>query len=83
METKTSDQDILDACGEEMVSFTSDVQKMVTNQKLLVTLSPEPVHFAIFEMWKRFNMEIQEIRKETDVRVDQCLAKKMEAILTL
>ena len=56
---------------------------MVTNQKLLVMLSPEQVHFPILEMWKRFNEEIQELGKEMDVRVDQSLAKKMEASLTI
>lgn len=83
METEASAQDILDACREEMTSFASEVQKMVTNQKLLVMLSPEQVHFPILEMWKRFNEEIQDIGKEMDVRVDQSLAKKMEASLTI
>jgi len=83
METEASAQDILDACREEMTSFASEVQKMVTNQKLLVMLSPEQVHFPILEMWKRFNEEIQELGKEMDAHVDQSLAKKMEASLTI
>jgi len=83
METEASAQDILDACREEMTSFASEVQKMVTNQKLLVMLSPEQVHFPILEMWKRFNKEIQDIGKELDENVDQSLAKKMEASLTI